>query len=127
MRLARLALIALVSLSACKAAPPRAKLSETLPHIPMPPNAEVLSSSGSEDALQVRFRSPLQPDQVAAYYREVLKSPPWKLVKDDTDPDGGIVLYAEQNGPPLWVTIRKAEGARGSLVDLAGAKVKPKS
>jgi hypothetical protein len=35
-----------------------------------------------------------------------------------------VALYAEQDGPPLWVTIRKADGAEGTLVDLAGAKTK---
>jgi hypothetical protein len=36
-----------------------------------------------------------------------------------------VALYAEQkDGPPLWVTIRKAEGAPGSFVDLTGAKAR---
>jgi hypothetical protein len=84
----------------------------------------VVSREGGEDAIKVRFRSSLQPDQIAAYYREVLSKAPWRLVSDAREQDGGIALYAEQDGPPLWVTIRKAEGASGTFVDLAGAKTK---
>lgn len=116
-------LAAAVVAAACKEPPSRAKLSETIPNIPVPPEAQVLSSSGSADALQIRFRSELQPDQVAAYYRQVLSRAPWKLVSDTRTQDGAYALYAEQDGPPLWVRIRKAEGTAGSFVDLAGAKV----
>jgi hypothetical protein len=35
-----------------------------------------------------------------------------------------VALYAEQDGPSLWVTIRKASGASGTFVDIAGAKTK---
>jgi hypothetical protein len=34
-----------------------------------------------------------------------------------------VVFFAEQNGPPLWIRIRNAEDGRGSLVDIAGARV----
>lgn len=100
------------------------ELGETIPNLPLPPSAHVLSREGGEDALKLQFRSDLEPGKVAAYYREVLSQPPWNLVSDNTQPDGVIALYAEQEGPPLWVTIRKADGASGTIVDLAGAKVK---
>lgn len=102
------------------------EISETIPNLPLPPSADILSREGGEDALKLEFRSTLAPDQIATYYRNVLSKAPWNLVGDTQQPDGTIALYAEQDGPPLWVTIRKADGATGTIVNLAGAKVKPK-
>ena len=119
-----LLLLALAAALACSEPQKTAKLSETIPNLPAPPNADVVSREGGTDALKVRFRSSLDPDQVAAYYREVLSRAPWRLVSDTKEQDGGVALYAEQDGPPLWVTIKKADGASGTFVDLAGAKTK---
>jgi hypothetical protein len=116
--------VTLLVVTACSEPRKSPRLSEILPNLPAPPNSEVISREGGEDAIKVRFRSSLQPDQIAAYYREVLSKAPWRLVSDAREQDGGIALYAEQDGPPLWVTIRKAEGASGTFVDLAGAKTK---
>lgn len=106
--------------------PPRkqADVGETLPNLPLPPNAEVISREGGEDALKFRFKSDMDPDRLANYYRGVLSKAPWRLVSDSPAADGSLTLYAEQNGPSIWVTIRKADGAAGSFVDIAGAKAK---
>jgi hypothetical protein len=117
-------LLALAAALACSEPQKQPKLSETLPNLPAPPNSDVISREGGDDALKVRFRSSLDPEQVAAYYREVLSKAPWRLVSDTKEQDGGVALYAEQDGPPLWVSIRKADGASGTFVDLAGAKTK---
>ena len=53
-----------------------------------------------------------------AYYRHLFKREGWRLVNDAKDPEGAVVLFAEQNGPPLWVRIRSAEDGHGTLVDL---------
>lgn len=103
-----------------------ANIGETIPNLPLPPSAAVLSREGSEDALKIQFHSSDSPEDVANYYRNTLSQAPWTLVSDTKQADGTVALYAEQNGPPLWVTIRKADGASGSIVDLAGAKVAPK-
>src|SRR5512147_173120 len=110
---------------ACREPRKMPAIGETIPNLPLPPSSEVLSREGGDDALKIQFRSTLAPDQVAGYYRDVLSKAPWNLVSDNTQPDGTIALYAEQAGPPLWVTIKKADGAAGTIVDLAGAKVKP--
>jgi hypothetical protein len=119
-----LLLLALSAALACSEPEKTPKLSETIPNLPAPPNSDVISREGGADAVKVRFRSSLDPDQVAAYYREVLSKSPWRLVSDTKEQDGGVALYAEQDGPPLWVTIRKADGASGTFVDLAGAKTR---
>ena len=104
---------------------PQAKVTETIPNIPIPPDGEFLSKEVGEDALKIRFRSREEVGNVATYYRGLFARDPWKLVSDTPMQDGSIALYAEQrNGPPLWVTIRKADGAPGSFVDLLGARTK---
>jgi hypothetical protein len=114
----------LLVLAACSEPQKAPRLSETMPNIPIPPKSEVIAREGGADALQIRFHSSLLPDQLATYYRSVLSQDPWRLVSDSKTEDGAIALYAEQKGPPLWVTIRKADGGNGTIVELAGAKTK---
>lgn len=117
------ALGVLLSVAGCSEPKPQAQLSETLPQILVPPSGSIVSKEGGADALKIRFKSSLTPDQVAKYYREVLSKAPWSLVSDTPAADSSISLYAERpTGPPLWVTIHKTAG--GSFVDLAGAKIK---
>jgi hypothetical protein len=118
------AITALLMLAACSEPKKGPQLGEAIPNLPVPPHSDVISREGGEDAIKIRFRSSEAPEQIADYYRTVLSKDPWRLVSDTRDRDGGIALYAEQDGPPLWVTIRKADGAGGTFVDLAGAKTK---
>ncbi len=112
-----------IGLLACTEPKQPAKLSEALPNIPLPPASQLLSREGGEDAIKLRFHSDEAPDEVAKYYRTVLGKAPWKLISDEKMADGSLTLYAEQKGPSLWVTVRKADSsAAGSVVELAGAK-----
>ena len=119
-----------VSLAAAACArdsePKTPKFSEVMPNVPLPPNATFVSKSGGVDALQLTVRSPARTEAVADYYRRLFKKDGWRLVNDAKDQDGAVVFFAEQNGPPLWVRIRKAEDGQGTLVDLAGARVTQK-
>jgi hypothetical protein len=108
-------------------APQPPRLSEVLPNLPLPPRATVVSRTGSEDALQITFRSTLPPDSMAAFYRSVLTSGVWSLVGDTRTADGSIALYAEREGPPLWVTIRKDSASAGSILSIGGGVVKSDS
>lgn len=112
------------ALGACADKPPKSpSLSEALPNVPLPPGASFVGRSGGSDALQLTVRSPNAADAVAAYYRQLLSKSPWHLVNDAKDAEGAVVLFAQQNGPPLWVRIRTAEDGRGTLVDISGAVV----
>lgn len=102
------------------------KLAEVMPNVPLPPQATFVSRAGGADALQLTVRSPAPADAVAAYYRDVFKRNGWRLVNDAKDQEGAVVLFAEQNGPPLWVRIRSDEASRGTLVELAGARLAQK-
>ena len=103
------------------------KFAEVMPNVPLPPNPTLVSKSGGVDALQLTVRSPERVEAVEAYYRHLFKTGGWRLVNDAKDQDGAVVLFAEQNGPPLWVRIRSAEDGNGTLVDLAGARLPPTS
>jgi hypothetical protein len=83
----------------------------------------LVSRAGSEDALQIRLLSPGTVEKVTGYYRDVLSKAPWRLVSDVKDPDGTVVLYAEQDGPPIWVRIWPTSDKEGTMVELAGAVV----
>ena len=123
MNLRSLLPLALVFLAvSCRDAPPKmARISEALPHMPLPPNPGFVSKSGSAEALQIVVTTPLTPAQALAFYRDTLGKAPWRLISDEAIPDSGRALYAERDGPPLWVTIRAAEGGTGSIVALSGA------
>ena len=101
-----------------------ASVLDVMPNIPVPPASQIIGREGGEEAVKIRFRSAMDADSVASYYRGLLGQRPWRLVSDVKSPDGTITLYAEQDGPPLWVSIRRASGSAGSFIDLAGAKAR---
>lgn len=119
---------ALLVVAGCGDRPPEPpRLSEALPNIPLPPLASVVSRSGGPDALEITFRSSISRDSMAEIYRRILTSGEWNLVSDTKTADGTIALYAERNGPPLWVNIRKDPEGAGTLMTIAGAVIKPDS
>ena len=69
------------------------------------------------------MRSSADVHEVADYYRTQLSRGKWRLVSDVKSSDGSTILYAEQNGPPLWVRIWKQGNQPGSMVQLSGAVV----
>ncbi len=101
------------------------KLSEAMPGLPVPPASEIVSRAGSEDALQISFRSSWDQARLLDYYRGIFSREPWDLVNDIEDSDGASVLYAERDGPPLWVRIQKIAGGPGVSVVLSGAVIRP--
>lgn len=116
--------VACALLIACGSEPRRPKLPDTFsvfPNLPLPPDAKFVSRQGSADALQISLFSAGQVEQVAAYYRDMLGKAPWRLVSDVKRPDGSAVLYAEQNGPPIWVRIYPTSDRAGTMVELSGA------
>jgi hypothetical protein len=96
------------------------QMSDAIPILLVPPASQVVGRSSSEDALQITFRSEWDQARLAQYYRDALSREPWDLVNDAVDGDGATVLYAERDGPPLWIRIHKAVGAAGTLVEISG-------
>jgi hypothetical protein len=107
-------------------APPAVKSPDTFtvfPNLPLPPGAKFVSRAGSSDALQITMFSPGEATQVVEYYRDVLSKGRWRLVSDQKKPDGKVVLYAEQDGPPIWISVWPTTDSAGTMVQLAGAVV----
>jgi hypothetical protein len=81
----------------------------------------VVSRSGGADALQITLMSSAKAKDVETYYRAMLSKNGWRLMNDMRDKDGSVVLFAERNGPPLWVRIKSTDDSMATLVELAGA------
>ena len=114
------------ALAACAdKAPKTAQVSEALPNLPLPPDAKFVDRSAGPDALQVTLHSSASADYVTAYYRGVFQKGGWHLVNEAKDAEGVTVLFAQRDGPPLWVRIQSDAGGTGSVVQLSGA-VTPK-
>ena len=82
-----------------------------------------MSRTGGADALQLTLFSPTKAEVVTQYYRDRLSKGRWRLVGDVKRPDGAVALYAEQDGPPLWVRIWPTSDSAGTMVELTGAVV----
>jgi hypothetical protein len=104
-------------------APQPPEFTQAFSSLPLPPNPEFVSRAGSTDALQITIRSPAEMTQVENFYRGVLTQGKWRLVSDIKSTDGSTALYAEQDGPPLWVRIWKASDRLGTMVQLTGAVI----
>ena len=102
-------------------APKPPEVAQAFSHLPLPPDPEFVSRAGSEDALQITVRSPADIARVTDYYRNTLSQGNWRLVSDVKNPDGSTALYAEHDGPPLWVRIWKPADQAGTMVQLTGA------
>jgi hypothetical protein len=122
----RLLPLACAILLACNSEPRGPKppnVGAAFSHLPLPPEPELVSQAGSADALQLTLRSSADMSQVTGFYRKILGSSNWRLVSDQKNPDGSVVLYAEQDGPPLWVRIWQPTDRPGTMVQLTGAVV----
>jgi hypothetical protein len=114
-------------LLACGSEPREVKppeFGQAFANLPLPPNPELVSRSGSSDALQLTVHSTMDVAHLTDYYGQALSRNSWHLVSNIKNPDGSVVLYAEQKGPPLWVRIRPSERG-GATVELTGAVVGP--
>ena len=118
--------VAVVLVLACESEPPPPTLpalGKAFSHLPLPPNPQIVSRAGGADALQLTVYSPSETARVTDYYRSTLSKGNWRLVSDIKSPDGSTALYAEHDGPPLWVRIWKPNDRPGTMVQLTGAVV----
>ena len=99
------------------------ELGAAFPNLPLPPEPELVSQTGSADALQLTLHTPSDLDHIVDYYRNALSAGNWRLVSDIKNRDGSVVLYAEQDGPPMWARIWKPKDRPGTMVQLTGAVV----
>lgn len=92
--------------------------------LPLPPMAEYLGQSGSEDALMFTFRSTLPSDSIAESYRRLFtRDTLYRMISASGGAEGEHAFYVEYARRPLWVRIRPEAGNEGSIVELAGAVI----
>ena len=100
-----LAAAALVTIAACVAKDDTGTPVRTpavLAGVPIPDVAQVVDTSGTADAARVVLAIAWPPDSVAAFYRRELPKVGFRIVGDQGD-SVRIDLYAQRNGPPLWI------------------------
>ena len=88
--------------------------------VPLYTGSRVLDTTGTSDAAMLTVSVPARPDSVAAFYRRELVGGGWRIVGDRQE-DGGVDLFAERDGPPLWVQVRPGRLVGSSRVTLIGA------
>ncbi|MDO8667166.1 MAG: hypothetical protein Q7J79_11175 [Gemmatimonadales bacterium] len=75
--------------------------------VPVVAGSQLVDSTGTDEALSVRFLVNVPRDSVAGFYRRVLAERGWRIVGDAVNGEM-VQLYAERDGPPLWIQIRSA-------------------
>jgi len=88
--------------------------------VPIIEGSQVVDTAGTREAARVTLLILLPSDSVAAFYRSRLAAEGWRIVGDVAD-SGGVDLYAERSGPPLWVHIRPGPRPNTTLYALIGA------
>jgi hypothetical protein len=102
---------------------PPVRTPPVLAGVPVFPGTQVVDTAGTSDAARATVFIPAPPDTVAAFYRNELRRAGWRIVGDRPD-SGGVDLFAERDGPPLWVQIRPGPEigtTRASLIGAVGA------
>ena len=88
--------------------------------VPIPDVARVVDTAGTADAARVVLTIAWPLDSVAAFYRRELPKAGFRIVGDLAD-STRIDLYAQREGPPLWVQVRPARQGSGSEFTIIGA------
>jgi hypothetical protein len=88
--------------------------------VPVPALATVIDSTGTADAGQVVFLVGMPPESVTAFYRRELPRAGFRIVGDVGD-SLRADLYAQRQGPSLWVQIRPAREPNITMFTLIGA------
>jgi hypothetical protein len=88
--------------------------------VPVIEGSRIVDTAGTREAARVTLLVPMPPDSVAAFYRRRLAAEGWRIVGDVAD-SGGVDLYAERSGPPLWVHVRPGPQPNTTLYALIGA------
>ena len=117
-----------VSLAACaggeeRAQPPR-PAPPVLAGVPVFPFSVILDTTATEEAARATLIVAQIPDSVAAFYRRRLTAEGWRILSDMAA-DSGVTIYAQRQGPPLWIQIRPGRRPRTTVYSLIGAANAP--
>jgi hypothetical protein len=118
-----LAATALLTLAACVSKDDAAKPVQTPPvfaGVPIPALARMIDTAGTADAARAVFLVAVRPESVVAYYRRELPRVGFRIVGDVGD-SLRVDLYAQREGPSLWVQIRPLREPDATEFTLIGA------
>jgi hypothetical protein len=87
------------------------------------PRSSLVDVSAGQDAAQVTLSTPAPPDEVATWYRRMLRLNGWDLVNDGLMGDGSVSIYAEKGKRPLWIRLKGSGGGSGTTYTLIGAQL----
>jgi hypothetical protein len=88
--------------------------------VPIPDVARVLDTTGTADAARIVLSIAWPPDSVASFYRRELPKVGFRIVGDLAD-STGIDLYAQRDGPPLWIQVRPGRQPNTAEYTVIGA------
>ncbi len=112
-----LALVACsVKEDARKTAPPP----PVLAGVPFPAFARLTDTTRTADALRAQFLVGIPVDSLAAYYRRELPKAGFRIVGDVTD-GPRVDMYAQRDGPPLWVQMQPTRDSGITQFTIIGA------
>jgi len=122
LRLFPLMLAALVA-AGCKrpAEVSRHTVAQSLKGVLVYPRSTLVSMASGDSAGQLTLSSPDAPDSVAFWFRGTLALNHWTLQSDARQTDGSILIYAERQSQPLWISIQEMVGGRGTSYTVTGA------
>jgi hypothetical protein len=87
------------------------------------PRSSLVDVSAGQDAAQVTLATPTPPEEVATWYRRMLRLNGWDLVNDGLMGDGSVSIYAEKGKRPLWIRLKGSDGGSGTTYTLIGAQL----
>jgi len=87
------------------------------------PRSSVVGVSVGPDAAQATFSAPAPLQEVATWYRQMLRLNGWDLQSDAVMADGTLSIFAQLDKRPLWITLKPSDGGAGTTYTLIGAEL----
>jgi hypothetical protein len=116
-----------LALAACvskEAREPPAKTPPVLAGVPVVPGSQVIDTAGTAEAARIVLVVAQPPESVAAYYRRELPKAGFRVIGDVGD-SLRVDLYAQRDGPPLWVQVKRGRRPGTTEYAIIGAVGEP--
>jgi hypothetical protein len=99
---------------------PGASAPQVFRGVPFPREARVVDTSSTPDAVRAVLRVDAPSALVLAFYRRELPKAGFRVIGDVGD-SAQADLYAQRDGPPLWVQVRRGPRPGTAVFTLIGA------
>lgn len=87
------------------------------------PGSQLLSLATGEDVAELQLLAPDDQEKVAAWFRQALVLNHWQLERDARNPDGSVVIFAQRDKRPIWITVQRTTPGAGTPYAMIGAIV----